>query len=201
VLVLHVGGGTAEASVVTLTDGGYFDVLAYRHDPFLGGDDFDRRVVDYFVNLIKMKHSKDVSQDRIALRKLGVACERAKKALSSQDHAQVSIKSLFGGGMDFSESLSRPTFEKLSGDLFWKVIALVDSAMADSELERSEIDEIILVGGSTMIPKIQRLVKDYFYGKKPNIRVKPDEAVALGAAVKIHSLKYRRSQSLDLIYR
>jgi heat shock protein 5 len=78
--------------------------------------------VDYFVNLIKMKHSKDVSQDRIALRKLGVACERAKKVLSSQDHAQVSIESLLGGGMDFSESLSRPTFEKLSGDLFWKVI-------------------------------------------------------------------------------
>ncbi|XP_066380924.1 heat shock 70 kDa protein BIP2-like [Miscanthus floridulus] len=163
-------------------------------------DDFYRmRVVDHFVDVIKMKHGKDVSQDRAALRKLGVACERAKKALSSQDHVQVSIESLLGGGMDFSESLSRRAFEKLGGDLFWRAIALVDSAMADSELERSEIDEVILVGGSTMIPKIQRLVRDYFYGKEPNIRVKPDEAVALGAAVKIHSLKYRRFESLDLL--
>lgn len=125
-----------------------------------------------------------------------MACELAKKALSNQDHAQVSIESLFGG-VDFVELLSRPIFEELNDDLFRKVLVLVDSVMAESELERSKIDEIILIGGSTMIPKIQRLVKDYFSGKEPNIRVKPDEVVVLGAAVKIHSLKHRRFGPLD----
>ncbi|CAN6348900.1 unnamed protein product [Urochloa humidicola] len=186
-LVLHVGGGTAEASVLTLIDGS-LEIVATREDPFLGGDDFDRRVVDHFVELIKAKHGKDISDDRVALIKLGVACERAKKALSSQDHAQVSVESLFSG-VDFSESLSREKFEELNGDLFGDVIALVERVMSEAELERGkdEIDEIVLVGGSTNVPKIQRLIKDYFGGKKLDVRVKPDEAVAIGAAAHVHS--------------
>ncbi|CAN6344438.1 unnamed protein product [Urochloa humidicola] len=186
-LVLHVGGGTAEASVLTLMDGS-LQIVANWNDPFLGGDDFDRRIVDHFVELIKAKHGEDISEDRVALRKLGVACERAKKALSSQDHAQVNIESLYGG-MDFSESLSREDFEKLNDDLFGEVIALVQRVTSEAELEtgNDKIEEIVLVGGSTMIPRIQRLVKDYFGGKKPDVRVKPDEVVAIGAAAHAHS--------------
>ncbi|KAF8657929.1 hypothetical protein HU200_059742 [Digitaria exilis] len=187
VLVLHVGGGTADASVVTRMDGS-LEILADANDPFLGGDDFDQGIVDYFVKLIKTKHGNDISEDRIALGKLRTACERAKKALSSQDRAQVSIESLFGG-VDFTESISRQMFEELNDDLFGKVIALVEKAMVQAELEMGtiKIDEIVLVGGSTMIPKIQRLVRDYFGGKELNVVVKPDEAVAHGAAVHVQS--------------
>ncbi|CAL4911545.1 unnamed protein product [Urochloa decumbens] len=188
-LVLHVGGGTAEASVVTLMDDGSLEIVASREDPFLGGDDFDRRIVDHFVELIKAKHGKDISEDRVALRKLGVACERAKKALSSQDRAQVSIESLLSSGEDLSESLSREKFEELNGDLFGDVIALVERVVSEAELGRSkdEIDEIVLIGGSTNVPKIQRLVEDYFGGRKVDVRLKPDEAVAIGAAALVHS--------------
>ena len=146
--------------------------------------------MDYLVEVIKSTHGKDITEDRAALRNMSMACERAKKALSTQDHAQVSIESLFGGGMDFSHSLSRQKFEELNDDLFNKIIALVETVMADAQLERSKnkIDGIVLVGGSTMIPKIQRLVKDYFGGNELNIRVKPDEAVVLGAAaLHVHS--------------
>ncbi|CAN6348897.1 unnamed protein product [Urochloa humidicola] len=184
-LVLRVGGGTSDATVVTLMDGN-FEVFGYWDEPFLGGDDFDQRIVDYFAKLIKTKHGKDISNDTISLGKLRMACENAKKALSSQDHVQVTIGSLFDG-VDFSEPLSWSKFEELNDDLFDKLIALVDGVMAQARLERrkSKIDEIVLVGGSTVIPKIQRLVKDYFGGREP--RVKPDEAVALGAAVYVHS--------------
>ncbi|CAN6357667.1 unnamed protein product [Urochloa humidicola] len=186
-LILRVGGGTSDASVVTLMDGN-FEVFGYWDEPFLGGDDFDQRIVDHFAKLIKTKHGKDISNDMIALGKLRTACEHAKKALSSQEHVQVAVGSLFDG-IDFSEPLSRSKFEELNDDLFGKLVALVDGVMAQAGLERrkSKIDEIVLVGGSTMIPKIQRLVKDYFGGREPSIRVTPDEAVALGAAVYVHS--------------
>ncbi|RLN30181.1 luminal-binding protein-like [Panicum miliaceum] len=186
-LVLHVGGGTADASVVSLMDDA-LEILAHRNDPFLGGDDFDQRTVDYMVEVIKTAHGKDITEDRVALRNLSMACERAKKALSTQDHAQVSIESLLGG-TDFSHSLSRQKFEELNEDLFNKIIALVERVMAEAELEsKNEIDGIVLVGGSTMIPKIQRLVKDYFGGNELDMRVKPDEAVVLGAAaLHVHS--------------
>ncbi|KAJ1280354.1 hypothetical protein BS78_04G225800 [Paspalum vaginatum] len=186
-LVLHVGGGTSDASVVTLMDGAP-QVTGYWDDPFLGGDDFDQRIVDYFAKLVKAKHGIDISQDRVALGKLRTACEHAKKALSSQEHVQVPVGSL-ADGVDFLEPLSRSKFEELNDDLFRKVVALVDRVLAEAELQRSKnkIDEIVLVGGSSMIPKIQRLVKDYFGGREPNVSVKPDEAVALGAALHFHS--------------
>ncbi|KAL6642281.1 hypothetical protein ACP70R_020462 [Stipagrostis hirtigluma subsp. patula] len=184
-LVLHVGGGTAYASVVTMMDGD-LEVWGYWDEPFLGGDNFDQRIVDHFVRLIRTKHGKDIREDGIALRRLRMACERAKKTLSSQDHVQVTVESLFDD-MDFSEALSRSEFEELNDDLFHKFIAMVERVMVET---KNMIDEIVLVGGSTMIPKIQKLVKDYFDGKEPNynITVKPDEAVTIGAAVLIHSL-------------
>ncbi|RCV36524.1 hypothetical protein SEVIR_7G335600v4 [Setaria viridis] len=186
-LVLHVGGGTADASVVTLMDRS-LGIRAYRDDPFLGGDDFDEKVVDYFAELVKMKHGKDIGGDSIALAKLRTACERAKKALSNQEHVEVTVESLFDG-VDFSETLSRSKFEELNDDAFRRVVALVRRVMLEAEERRGniKIDEIILVGGSTMIPKIQRLVKEYFHGMEPSIRVKPDEAVALGAVVHAYS--------------
>ncbi|GJM87974.1 hypothetical protein PR202_ga03986 [Eleusine coracana subsp. coracana] len=185
VLVLYIGGVTTDASVVALWDGS-LEVIGYQYDPFLQGDDFDQRIVDYFIELIKTNHGKDINDDRVALARLRTACERAKKALSSEDHAQVSVESLFDG-VDFSEPLLRSEFEELNDELFGKVIALVDRTMVQDELEKNMIDEIVLVGGSAVIPKIKKLVKDYFGGKEPNISVKPDEAIALGAAVIVHS--------------
>ncbi|KAK3143106.1 hypothetical protein QOZ80_4BG0358450 [Eleusine coracana subsp. coracana] len=126
-LVLRIGGGTTDASVVTLWDGS-LEVIGYEDDPFLGGDDFDQRIVDYFVELIKTKHGKDITQDRVALARLRTACERAKKALSSEDRVQVSIESLFDS-VDFLETLLRSEFEELNDELFGKVIALVNKAM------------------------------------------------------------------------
>ncbi|KAL6905608.1 hypothetical protein ACP4OV_003209 [Aristida adscensionis] len=188
-LVLHVGGGTAYASAVSLMDGGLY-VIGHWHEEFFGGDDFDQRIMDHFVKLIRTKHGKDISEDGIALRRLGTACERAKKALSSQDHVQVTVPSLFDG-VDFSEPLSRPEFEELNDDLFRKVIAMVDRVMLEIEtrMQRNKnmIDEVVLVGGSTMIPRIQKLIKVYFDGKEPNVRVKPDEAVTIGAAIIAHA--------------
>ncbi|KAF8707273.1 hypothetical protein HU200_030282 [Digitaria exilis] len=206
-LVVHVGGGTADVSVVTLMVGS-LGVLAYWDEPFLGGDDFDQRIVEHFVELVKVKHGKDVREDRIALAKLRTACERAKKALSSQDRVQVTVESLFDG-IDFSEPLSRSKFEELNDETFGRVVALIRRVMLQAEEKRiimrliqekrgvkldarrkrtdGKISEIILVGGSTMIPKLQRLVKDYFDGMEPNMRLKQDEAVALGALVHAYS--------------
>ncbi|XP_039802790.1 heat shock 70 kDa protein BIP1-like [Panicum virgatum] len=130
-------------------------------------DDFDQRIVDYFAKLVKMKHEKDISEDLVALRKLREACERAKKALSDQDHVEVTVKSLFDG-VDFWHPFSRSEFEELNDDTFQRVIALIRRVMLEAERRRrnNNIDEILLVGGSTKIPKIQRLIKDYFKGKE-----------------------------------
>ncbi|WVZ74274.1 hypothetical protein U9M48_022481, partial [Paspalum notatum var. saurae] len=180
-LVLHVGGGTSDARVVTLMDGAP-QVTGYWDDPFLGGDDFDQRIVDYFAKLIKDEARNGHKPGQ------GCSGEAENGALSSQEHVQVTIGSL-ADGVDFLEPLSRSKFEELNDDLFRKVVALVDRVLAEAELQRSKnkIDEIVLVGGSSMILKIQRLVKDYFGGREPNVSVKPDEAVALGAALHFHS--------------
>ncbi|GJN13751.1 hypothetical protein PR202_gb00493 [Eleusine coracana subsp. coracana] len=142
--------------------------------------------LNYFVKLIKTKHDKDSSEDWTALARLRTACEHAKKLLSSEDRVQVSVESLFDN-LHFSEPLLRSEFEELNDELFGKVITLVDRGMVQDELEKNMIDEIVLVGGSAVIPKIQKLIKEYFGGKEPNISVKPDEAIALGAAVIVHS--------------
>lgn len=138
--------------------------------------------MEYFIKLIKKKHGKDISKDNRALGKLRREAERAKRALSNQHQVRVEIESLFDG-LDFSEPLTRARFEELNNDLFRKTMGPVKKAMDDAGLEKHQIDEIVLVGGSTRIPKVQQLLKDYFDGKEPNKGVNPDEAVAYGAAV------------------
>ncbi|KAK4424632.1 Heat shock protein BIP1 [Sesamum alatum] len=181
ILVFDLGGGTFDVSVLSL-DNGVFEVLATNGDTHLGGEDFDHRVMDYFVKLIKKKHNKDISQDKKALGKLRKECERAKRALSSQHQVRVEIEALFDG-KDFSEALTRARFEELNMDLFRKTMEPVKKALKDANLKVSDVDEIVLVGGSTRIPKVQQLLKDYFGGKEPNKGVNPDEAVAHGATI------------------
>ncbi|KAK9144040.1 hypothetical protein Syun_013440 [Stephania yunnanensis] len=181
ILVFDLGGGTFDVSILTI-DNGVFEVLATNGDTHLGGEDFDQRIMEYFIKLIKKKHGKDISKDNRALGKLRRECERAKRALSNQHQVRVEIESLYEG-LDFSEPLTRARFEELNNDLFRKTMGPVKKAMEDAGLEKNQIDEIVLVGGSTRIPKVQQLLKDYFDGKEPNKGVNPDEAVAYGAAV------------------
>ncbi|XP_062084807.1 heat shock 70 kDa protein BIP1-like isoform X2 [Humulus lupulus] len=181
ILVFDLGGGTFDVSILTI-DHGVFEVLATSGDTHLGGEDFDHRVMDYFIKLIKKKHNKDISKDNKALGKLRKECERAKRALSNQHQVRVEIESLFDG-IDFSEPLTRAKFEELNMDLFKKTMGPVKKAMGDAGLKKTDIHEIVLVGGSTRIPKVQQLLKDFFDGKEPNKGVNPDEAVAYGAAV------------------
>ncbi|KAM3391450.1 hypothetical protein ACQJBY_012875 [Aegilops geniculata] len=181
VLVFDLGGGTFDVSVLAL-DGGVFEVLATNGDTHLGGEDFDQRVMDHFIRLVKRKHGVDISGDARALGKLRRECERAKRALSTQLQVRVEVESL-ADGVDLSEPLTRARFEELNADLFRKVMAPVKKAMADAGLSKGDVDEVVLVGGSTRIPKVQQLLRDYFGGKEPHKGVNPDEAVAYGAAV------------------
>ncbi|CAH2038509.1 unnamed protein product [Thlaspi arvense] len=181
ILVYDLGGGTFDVSILTI-DNGVFEVLSTSGDTHLGGEDFDHRVMDYFIKLIKKKYSKDISKDHKALSKLRRECERAKRALSNQHQVRVEIESLFDG-VDFSEPLTKARFEELNMDLFKRTMEPVKKALKDAGLKKSEIGEIVLVGGSTRIPKVQQLLKDFFDGKEPNKGTNPDEAVAYGAAV------------------
>ncbi|CAL5011862.1 unnamed protein product [Urochloa decumbens] len=181
VLVFDLGGGTFDVSVLAI-DNGVFEVLATNGDTHLGGEDIDQRVMDYFIKLVKRRHGRDIAGDARALGKLRRECERAKRALSNQHQVRVEVEALFDG-VDFSEQLTRARFEELNNDLFRKTMVPVKKAMADAGLKKEDIDEIVLVGGSTRIPKVQQLLRDYFNGKEPNKGVNPDEAVAYGAAV------------------
>ena len=181
VLVFDLGGGTFDVTLLTI-DQGVFEVLATNGDTHLGGSDFDQAVMNYFLGTIKQKSKKDISSDKRALQKLRKEVERVKRALSSQLSARLDIEDLVPG-YDFSESLTRAKFEELNADLFRKTLKPVQRVMEDADIEIDEIDEIILVGGSTRIPKVQELIKDFFGGKDPNKGVNPDEAVAHGAAI------------------
>jgi heat shock protein 5 len=181
ILVFDLGGGTFDVSILTI-DNGVFEVVSTNGDTHLGGEDFDQRVMEYFIKLIKKKHKVDVSKDARALQKLRREAERAKRALSSQHQVRVEIESLYEG-IDLSEPLTRARFEELNMDLFRKTMGPVKKAMDDAGFKKSEIDEVVLVGGSTRIPKVQELLKEYFDGKEPNKGINPDEAVAFGAAV------------------
>ncbi|KAF7014078.1 hypothetical protein CFC21_028104 [Triticum aestivum] len=165
-------------------DEGVFETMASRSDAHLGGDDFDRRLADYFVELVQRKHGWDVTGDGSAMQRLLRECERAKRALSDQHHVLVELKALLDG-VDLSETLTRELFEELNQDLFLKTMAPLKKALADAELEKRDIHDVVLVGGSSRIPMVQQLVKDYFDGKEPvNVDgINPDEAVAYGAAV------------------
>ncbi|CAL1372961.1 unnamed protein product [Linum trigynum] len=180
ILVYDLGGGTFDVSLLEL-DGQEFRVLATGGDTHLGGGDFDQRVMEYFIKLIKRKYGKEeISEDKRALGKLRKECERAKRALSNQNQVRVEIEFQ---GIDISEPLTRAKFEELNLDLFQKTLEVVETTLIDAKLEKSEIEEVVLVGGSTRIPRLREMLKEMFDGKEPCKGVNPDEAVAYGAAV------------------
>ncbi len=181
ILVFDLGGGTFDVTLLTI-DNGVFEVLATNGDTHLGGEDFDQRVMQYFMKMLKKRDSLDLSTDKRALQKLRREVERVKRSLSSQHQARLEIEGLMEG-TDFSETLTRARFEELNLDLFKKTLGPVTKVLEDADMSKTEVDEIVLVGGSTRIPKVQTLLKDFFDGKEPSRGVNPDEAVAYGAAV------------------
>jgi len=181
ILVFDLGGGTFDVSLLTI-DSGVFEVVATSGDTHLGGEDFDQRVMEYILKQFKIKAKKDASKDHRSLGKLKREVERAKRTLSTAHSARIEIENFFDGE-DLVETLTRAKFEDLNIDLFKKTIGPVQKVLDDSKLKKHEIDEIVLVGGSTRIPKVQQLLKDFFNGKEPNRGINPDEAVAYGAAV------------------
>ncbi|KAJ2692561.1 ATPase with role in protein import into the ER [Coemansia sp. RSA 1285] len=181
ILVYDLGGGTFDVSVLAI-DNGIFEVLATSGDTHLGGEDFDNKVVDHFVNLFKKKTGKDVRTDKKAMGKLKREAEKAKRTLSSQMSVRVEVESLMEGE-DFSETLTRAKFEELNNNMFKRTLKPVKQVIEDSGIAKSKIDDIVLVGGSTRIPKVQKLLEEFFDGKKPTKGINPDEAVAHGAAV------------------
>ena len=181
VLVFDLGGGTFDVSLLTI-DNGVFEVVSTNGDTHLGGEDFDQRVIDYFIKLYKKKKGKDIRKDNHAVQKLRREVEKAKRTLSTAHQARIEVESLLDGE-DFSETLTRARFEELNNDLFRSTLKPVEQVLQDSGLKKDEIHEIVLVGGSTRIPKVQALVKDYFNKKEPSRGINPDEAVAYGAAV------------------
>jgi len=181
VLVFDLGGGTFDVTLLTI-DNGVFEVLATNGDTHLGGEDFDQRVMQYFIKMMKKKSDVDISGDKRALQKLRKEVERVKRALSSQQQARLEIEDL-AENYDLSETLTRARFEELNNDLFKKTLGPVQRVMDDADMAKSEVDEIVLVGGSTRIPKVQQLISEFFGGKEPSKGINPDEAVAYGAAV------------------
>ena len=181
ILVFDLGGGTFDVSLLTI-DSGVFEVVSTNGDTHLGGEDFDHRILDYLLKKIKKQHGKDLKNDKTVIQKLKTEIEKAKRHLSSSLQATIEIDEL-EPGFDFKDTLSRAKFEELNMDLFKKTMAPVEKVMEDSGFKKSEIAEVVLVGGSTRIPKVQTLIKDYFNGKEPNKGINPDEAVAYGAAV------------------
>merc|ERR1711871_1903073 len=197
ILVFDLGGGTFDVTLLTI-DNGVFEVLSTNGDTHLGGEDFDQRVMQYFIKVFEKKHKKDLSKDKRALQKLRREVEKTKRALSSTHQARLEIEALFDG-IDFSESLTRARFEELCGDLFKKTLGPVKNVMDDSGLKKTRVDEVVLVGGSTRIPKVQALIKDFFNGKEPNRGINPDEAVAYGAAVQAGILSGEGGSDLLLL--
>jgi len=181
VLVYDLGGGTFDVTLLTMEDE-VFEVLATNGDTHLGGEDFDQRTMQYYIKKMKTSSNVDISGDKRALQKLRKEVERAKRALSSQQQVRLEIDDL-APGFDFSETLTRARFEELNQDLFKMTLGPVSRVLEDAGVDKTEIDEIVLVGGSTRIPRVQSLISDYFGGKEPSKGVNPDQAVAFGAAV------------------
>ena len=195
VLIFDLGGGTFDVSILSIDDG-IFEVKATAGDTHLGGEDFDNRMVDHFVNEFKRKHKKDISGNKRALRRLRTACERAKRTLSASAQASIEIDSLFEG-IDFYTSITRARFEELCADLFKGTLEPVEKALRDAKMDKSSINDIVLVGGSTRIPKVQKLLQDFFNGKELNKSINPDEAVAYGAAVQAAILTGDTSETVS----
>ena len=196
VLIFDLGGGTFDVSILEITEGSLFEVKATAGDTHLGGEDFDNRMVNHFADEFKRKYHKDIRNNPRALRRLRTACERAKRTLSSTTEAKIEIDSLYEG-IDFYSRITRARFEELCIDLFRSCLEPVEKALRDAKLDKSRINEIVLVGGSTRIPKIQKLLQDFFNGKELNKSINPDEAVAYGAAVQAAILSGVKDESVQ----
>merc|ERR1711931_329658 len=195
ILVFDLGGGTFDVSVLTI-DNGVFEVLATGGDTHLGGENFDEALMDHFISLVKKKHGIDISTNHNSKQKLRRECEKAKRALSSSVSTKLVIEEL-ARGIDLDETLTRAKFEQLNDQLFKKTMEPVAQAIKDSGLTKSEFDEVVIVGGSTRIPKIQKLLTDFFNGKELAKGINPDEAVAYGAAVQAAILTGDKSEAVQ----
>ena len=195
VLIFDLGGGTFDVSILNI-DNGVFEVKATAGDTHLGGEDFDNRMVDHFVKEFQRKHKHDISGNKRALRRLRTACERAKRTLSASAQASIEIDSLYQG-TDFYTSITRARFEELCADLFRSTLDPVEKALRDAKMDKSAIQEVVLVGGSTRIPKVQKLLSDFFNGKELNKSINPDEAVAYGAAVQAAILNGDQDETVN----
>nr|CAI5855418.1 unnamed protein product [Callosobruchus analis] len=182
VLIFDLGGGTFDVSILTIDEGSLFEVKATAGDTHLGGEDFDNRLVNHFAEEFKRKYKKDFRSNPRAIRRLRTAAERAKRTLSSSTEATIEIDALYEG-IDFYTKISRARFEELCSDLFRSTLEPVEKALNDAKLDKGQIHDVVLVGGSTRIPKIQQLLQNFFNGKQLNLSINPDEAVAYGAAV------------------
>merc|ERR1712017_42994 len=197
VLIFDLGGGTFDVSLLTIDDG-IFEVKATAGDTHLGGEDFDNRMVNHFVQEFKRKHKKDFTSNPRAMRRLRTACERAKRNLSSSANAQIEIDSLYEG-VDFYSSITRARFEDLCADLFRGTLDPVEKVLKDAKVDKGSVHEVVLVGGSTRIPKVQELITNYFNGKEPCRSINPDEAVAYGAAVQANILTGGSTGDQDIL--
>ncbi|XP_065210434.1 heat shock 70 kDa protein cognate 4-like [Planococcus citri] len=197
VLIFDLGGGTFDVSILTLHNG-VFEVISTAGDTHLGGEDFDNKMINYFVEEIKRKYNKDLAENKRALHRLRVACEGAKRTLSSATVADIEIESLYDG-VDFYSSISRARFEELNSDFFKKAMELVEKTIRDAAVEKTQIHQVVLVGGSSRIPKIQKMLRDFFDGKELSKSINPDEAVAYGAAVQAAILNGVKSKEVQNI--
>jgi len=195
VLIFDLGGGTFDVSLLTIDDG-IFEVKATAGDTHLGGEDFDNRMVKHFADKFKKETGKDITSNARALRRLRTTCERAKRTLSASTEAAIEIDSLFEG-QDFYTKCTRALFEQLCMDLFKSCMAPVEKVLTDSKIDKSRVHEVVLVGGSTRIPKVQQLLQDFFNGKELNKSINPDEAVAYGAAVQAAILGGTKDKKLE----
>ncbi len=195
ILIYDLGGGTFDVTLLSIEDG-VFEVKATAGDTRLGGEDFDTRLVQHFTQDFKRKHKKDITENKRSVRRLRTACENLKKTLSSSTQATIELDSLFEG-IDYTGNITRARFEELCGDLFRKTFEPVEKVIKDSNISKSNIHEVILVGGSTRIPKIQKQLENYFNGKSLNKSINPDEAVAYGAAVQAALLSGVKDSKID----
>lgn len=196
ILIFDLGGGTFDVSILTVSEGSMFEVRSTAGDTHLGGEDFDNRLVEHLMQEFKRKYRKDMSGNKRAVRRLRTAAERAKRTLSSSAQASIEIDSLFEG-QDFYTSVSRARFEELCADLFRQTMEPVERALKDAKMDKSMINEVVLVGGSTRIPRIQKLLQDFMGGKALNKSINPDEAVAYGAAIQAAVLSGVKDEKID----
>ncbi|KAG7157924.1 Heat shock 70 kDa protein-like 3 [Homarus americanus] len=195
VLIFDLGGGTFDVSILTIEDG-IFEVKSTAGDTHLGGEDFDNRLVTHFTQEFKRKYKKDLGENKRAIRRLRTACERAKRTLSSSAQASIEIDSLYEG-VDFYTSITRARFEEMCADLFRGTLDPVEKSLRDAKMDKAQIHDLVMVGGSTRIPKIQKLLQDFFNGKELNKSINPDEAVAYGAAVQAAILSGDKSEAVQ----